>query len=102
MHSDRGFGHESALRRAPDNCLPQGVAAKEMWQTHTHLLEEYAGGGADSLADIPDDGYIMQNVGHHLVHIQRLQDLRQLLLRPAWLECKLHSYGVASVVADFR
>ena len=73
-----------------------------MRPTHAHLLEAYKEAGCDSLADVADDGYIMQNAGHHLVHIQRLQELRQLLMRPAWLECKLHSYGVASVVADFR
>lgn len=44
----------------------------------------------------------MQNAGHHIVHTEALDDLRRLLTRAAWLECKLHSYGVGSVVADFR
>lgn len=70
---------------------------------HAQLLDSYLEPGlGSSLADVADDGYIMQNAGHHLVHIPRLVELRQLLMRPAWLEAKLHSYGVASVVADFR
>ena len=44
----------------------------------------------------------MQNVGHHLVGAGRLNELKVLLASPGWLERKLHSYGTASVVADFR
>lgn len=44
----------------------------------------------------------MQNVGHHLVTAKRFRDLKGLLTNAAWLESKLHSYGVASVVADYR
>ena len=58
--------------------------------------------GFEQLADVPDDGYIMQNAGHHLVGAKRLWDLKKLISSPTWLETKLHSYGVASVVADFR
>lgn len=47
-------------------------------------------------------GMVLQNVGHHLVGAGRLQDLKQLLASPGWLERKLHSYGTASAVADFR
>ena len=73
-----------------------------MQRVHENLLEAYRGSGCLSLADVPDDGYIMQNAGHHLLHTKQLDGLKELLMRPAWLECKLHSYGVASVVADFR
>jgi len=45
---------------------------------------------------------VLQNVGHHLVGAGRLDDLKQLLASPGWLERKLHSYGTASAVADFR
>lgn len=43
-----------------------------------------------------------QNAGHHLVGAGRLGELKALLASPGWLERKLHSYGTASVVADFR
>lgn len=45
---------------------------------------------------------VLQNVGHHLVGAGRLEELKQLLASPGWLERKLHSYGTASAVADFR
>lgn len=52
--------------------------------------------------DIPDDGYIIQNISHHLIGCGRLGALRSLLGEPSWLESKLHAYGTAPVVADFR
>ena len=58
--------------------------------------------GRQELADVLDDGYFMQNVGHHLVTAKHFRDLKKLLINAAWLESKLHSYGVASVVADYR
>jgi hypothetical protein len=39
---------------------------------------------------------------HHLVGGERLTELHDLLAEPAWLEAKLHAYGVAPVVQDFR
>ena len=72
-----------------------------MQTVHEELLHDYLG-GRQHLANISDDGYIMQNVGHHLVMAKRFQDLKRLLTNAAWLESKLHSYGVASVVADYR
>jgi hypothetical protein len=47
-------------------------------------------------------GLEAQNVGHHLVGAGRLEQMKQLLASPSWLERKLHSYGTASAVADFR
>ncbi len=73
-----------------------------MGHVHERLLEAYRGSASTQVADVPDDGYIMQNAGHHLVHAQDLAQLKALLMRSAWLESKLISYGVASVVADFR
>jgi hypothetical protein len=45
---------------------------------------------------------VLQNVGHHLVGAGQLLGLKALLASPGWLERKLHSYGTASAVADFR
>lgn len=80
----------------------QGLSAESLIGIHQKLIKAYEGREHVSLADVPDDGYIMQNVGHHLLNIRALRKLGALLMRPAWLECKLHSYGVASVVSDFR
>ena len=68
---------------------------------HEELLQSYLAGQQD-VAEVLDDGYFMQNVGHHLVTAKRFRDLKTLLTNAAWLESKLHSYGVASVVADYR
>lgn len=68
---------------------------------HEELLQSYLAGSRE-LAEVLDDGYFMQNVGHHLVTAKRFRDLKTLLTNAAWLESKLHSYGVASVVADYR
>lgn len=43
-----------------------------------------------------------QNLAHHLLCAERLTDLRQLLTEPTWIEAKLHAYGVAAIVQDFR
>ncbi|CAL8467022.1 g6558 [Coccomyxa elongata] len=86
----------------PDHLYALGTAnvmANE--KVHAALLDAYLE-KHPSFAAIPDDGYIMQNVGHHLVGAGRLDDLKQLLASPGWLERKLHSYGTASAVADFR
>lgn len=68
---------------------------------HEELLQSYLAGW-QGLAEVLDDGYFMQNVGHHLATAKRFRDLKTLLTNAAWLEGKLHSYGVASVVADYR
>lgn len=68
---------------------------------HEELLQSYLA-GRQQLAEVQDDGYFMQNVGHHLVAAKRFRGLKALLTNAAWLESKLHSYGVASVVADYR
>ena len=69
---------------------------------HARLLDGYTSGGLLPLAAVGDDGYFVQNVGHHLVGAGRLDQLRGLLLDPGWLVVKLGAAGVAGVVADFR
>ncbi len=93
----------------------QHGAATAAQHCHARLVDGYcraaaaaaggsqaAGSAAAAIKDVPDDGYFMQNVGHHLVGCGRLGALRALLGEPAWLEAKLHAYGTAAVVADFR
>lgn len=81
-------------------CL-QGLTWSGVSGVHEELLQSYLASGQE-LAEVPDDGYFMQNVGHHLIAAKRFRDLEKLLTNAAWLESKLHSYGVASVVADYR
>lgn len=79
----------------------QSLAWSGATGVHDELLQSYLA-EQQELATVPDDGYFVQNVGHHLVGAKHTRDLKKLLTTAAWLESKLHSYGVASVVADYR
>mmetsp|Transcript_5208 Transcript_5208/g.13145 ORF Transcript_5208/g.13145 Transcript_5208/m.13145 type:complete len:1395 (+) Transcript_5208:246-4430(+) len=79
----------------------QAVAGDILPAMHSFLLERYAEEGGN-IADVPDDGYFMHNVTFHLSESGNLDALKGLLSDPFWLEEKLHSYGVASTVVDFR
>ncbi|KAF5839649.1 hypothetical protein DUNSADRAFT_199 [Dunaliella salina] len=69
---------------------------------HEQQLDAYTQQGKVPLNEVADDGYIVQNFAHHLVGAGRLNDMLVLLTDPIWLESKLHAYGLASVVQDFR
>ena len=79
----------------------QSLAWSGATGVHDELLRSYLA-EQQELACVQDDGYFMQNAGHHLVAAKHMRDLKKLLTNAAWLESKLHSYGVASVVADYR
>ena len=87
----------------------QLVYADALPQYHGELMDSYCrqrgggvGGGGGGLQSVPDDGYIFQHMSHHLIHGNRVAVMRQLLTEPVWIEAKLHAYGAASVVQDFR
>ena len=70
---------------------------------HTRLLDRYkAAAGVTDVSAVPDDGYWLQAVGHHLKAAGHSEELQRLLCDPVWLEHKLHAYGVSSIVADYR
>ena len=70
---------------------------------HQKLVDAYLKDAkVDDPAALPDDGYILQAIGHHLSFAGRLPQLKPLLMSPEWLESKLHAYGRVAVVADFR
>ncbi|KAG2434515.1 hypothetical protein HYH02_012182 [Chlamydomonas schloesseri] len=87
---------------------PQHVAhAAAMWPeavaaAHVALLDSYSRSGMLTLEAVPDDGYILQALSHHLLGAGRLAHLRALLMSPRWLEAKLYSYGAGATVQDFR
>ncbi len=68
---------------------------------HRQLLSEYAHTPSE-LPLVPDDGWFLANVCHHLVSAGRLQDMLALLADPGWLARKLAVTGPPGVVADFR
>lgn len=55
-----------------------------------------------ALTVLPDDGYFLANIGHHLVGANKLDTAREMLFDPIWLERKLRACTAAAVVADFR
>ncbi|KAG1654342.1 hypothetical protein FOA52_009003 [Chlamydomonas sp. UWO 241] len=70
---------------------------------HSSLVDSYletSEGG--QLHAIPNDGYIWLNLVYHLICGDRAGEVAGLITEPAWLEAKLHAYGVAEVVSDFR
>mmetsp|Transcript_17493 Transcript_17493/g.48802 ORF Transcript_17493/g.48802 Transcript_17493/m.48802 type:complete len:1525 (-) Transcript_17493:573-5147(-) len=83
---------QDSLQLAVGDLLPE---------LHSFLLQSYIPPGMNP-ADVPDDGYFMHNVTYHLSEAGKMAELKQLLSDPFWLEEKLHSYGVASTVVDFR
>lgn len=96
------------------SCLLDPLCALEVHNLQAHPPENLAGlhsalvsayvaqARVSDLVDLPDDGYILQTLGHHLTWAQRLDELKDLLCNPDWLEAKLHGYGTINVVADFR
>ena len=76
---------------------------QDMATMHQNLIDAYlADAKVEDPAALPDDGYILQAIGHHLSFAGRLPQLKPLLMSPEWLEQKLHAYGRVAVVADFR
>ncbi|KAK9868703.1 hypothetical protein WJX84_004909 [Apatococcus fuscideae] len=78
--------------------LACGLPTEDM---HDRLMQDYLQGHEDPLS-VPDDGYFMLHVGHHMIGAQRLSQLRDLLCSSAWLQTKMAHYGAPTVVADFR
>lgn len=93
-----------ALPQAQQLQLLQISCKDSAQEHHARLLDGYIkrGGLNRALADLVDDGYIVANVGYHLVGAGRVDTLRQLLFDLGWLERKIGTCGPASVVADFR
>jgi hypothetical protein len=89
-------------RTLPPSRLPSPPPPAPAQAMHGALLDHYCSSGALRPAELQDDGYILNSLGHHLFWAQRLDELAALLADPRWLELKLHGYGVAAVVADYR
>lgn len=86
---DQGYDMESYLDVETDN------KGREEEEGNTNSKKK-------DIMQLPDDGYIIQQVAYHLEGAGRLPTLRQLLLNPGYLERKLFVSSTAGVVADFR
>ncbi|KAG1672914.1 hypothetical protein FOA52_012359 [Chlamydomonas sp. UWO 241] len=102
--AELGDGTTWCLMRADHMEVALLLSAEQQPVYHNELLASYCTGpkGQLPLRSVKDDGYIMQNVAHHLVVTDRLDELAELLMEPAWIEAKLHAYGISAIVQDFR
>ncbi len=93
-----------------DAYIAQGIKTKQQENlTSTAPPTPSADDGSNSvkqhcavLTTLPDDGYFLANIGHHLVGAGKLNISREMLFDPMWLERKLKACTAAAVVADFR
>jgi hypothetical protein len=68
--------------------------------THEALLQSYRPDEAIAWSEIPDDGYLIDWLPHHLVGAGRGDECSDLLFDLAWLRCKLAARDVHALVAD--
>jgi WD40 repeat protein len=92
--------------RLVDAYIAQGVAQKQKQQQETSssslpdvdVIKQHVA----VLSALPDDGYFLANIGHHLIGAGRFDTAREMLFDLMWLERKLKACTAAAVVADFR
>jgi WD40 repeat protein len=68
---------------------------------HNQLIEAYRGRCLEGWPSVPDDGYILQYLCHHLSAAGRLDQVGSLLVNFAWIERKVESSLLNSLVADY-
>ncbi len=73
-----------------------GIAA-----AHGQLVDGYRSLSNGHLADL-NDGYILENLTHHLASAERMDELTELLLDYHWIERKLEVSGLGGLLADYR
>mmetsp|Transcript_31108 Transcript_31108/g.92637 ORF Transcript_31108/g.92637 Transcript_31108/m.92637 type:complete len:845 (-) Transcript_31108:23-2557(-) len=78
------------------------ISDQELISQHRDLIDSYSAECKGQLHSVPDDGYVWKHLVYHLINAERVGEIGALLTHPAWLEAKLHAYGMADVVADFR
>lgn len=68
---------------------------------HLHVLSAYGRQTQQGWVSGPDDGYFYQNLCIHLAGAGRTQELRALLLDFDWIEKKLQSTNLHSLIGDY-
>jgi len=67
---------------------------------HRYLIERYHDACPDGWAGCPDDGYCIQYITWHLREADEHAVLKALLFDPAWIQRKLKSAGLQSLLND--
>jgi len=68
---------------------------------HLHVLSAYGRQAQQGWISGPDDGYFYQNLCLHLAGAGRSQELRSLLLDFDWIEKKLQTTNLHSLIGDY-
>ena len=69
---------------------------------HRALVDSYRADCAGSWAALPDDGYVLERIGHHLHKAGMSAELEALLIDVGWLTRAVGALGVDRTVAVYR
>ncbi|HYW44234.1 MAG TPA: NB-ARC domain-containing protein [Bryobacteraceae bacterium] len=70
-------------------------------ELHRILVERYRARCPDGWASGPDDGYFFTWLTYHLSRVGRTDELRELLLDPAWMRARLARKEIPALLADY-
>ena len=101
------LGPNSRIQRFHHTELAQHIEAHEIWpndrrDAHARILESYQK-RYPGLAwwEMPNDGYLFENLAYHLNKSGRCKELRSLLLDYSWLRAKIEATDVHALLIDF-
>ncbi len=69
---------------------------------HTRLLNAYTQKYPSGWHSLDNDGYIFQNLAHHLIKAGCTTELQQLLFDFRWLQAKLENSNINELIADYN
>ncbi len=81
---------------------PQAGGSSALSSLHDRLLNAYTQKYPNGWHSLENDGYIFQNLAHHLIKAGRTTELQQLLLDFRWLQAKLENSNINELIADYN
>jgi uncharacterized protein YjiK len=94
--SERGEGS----RISPPSLAGKGVGGLGL--LHTRLLNAYTQKYPNGWHSLNNDGYIFEQLAHHLIKAGRATELQQLLFDFRWLQAKLDNSNIYELIADYN
>ena len=85
---------------SPPSLAGKGVGGLGL--LHNRLLNAYTQKYPNGWHSLENDGYIFQNLAHHLIQAGRTTELQQLLFDFRWLQAKLDNSNINELVADYN
>ncbi|MBW4478464.1 MAG: hypothetical protein KME54_16760 [Tolypothrix brevis GSE-NOS-MK-07-07A] len=93
-----GYISNTPLKRGS----PQAGGSYALSSLHDRLLNAYTQKYPNGWHSLENDGYIFQNLAHHLIKAGRATELQQLLLDFRWLQAKLDNSNINELIADYN